>query len=681
MAQGVEALVVRKSKRPYKPKVRTGCITCKCVLLCYAVVLRDVYAKYKARIRRVKCNEDKPACFQCTSTGRSCDGYEPPRPLLFEVSKDQAERRSFQYFRERTAPELQCDKTVCSGSPFWDGFVLRASYHQQVVRHAAAAIGSFHESLDLGPGSQALTARGFAFEQYNKAISVLTKSNGSLPTEDVLVACILFTWFENLQGSFAISLDHLKNGVKILEAWRSKSISKTNAGASVATIDDHLGPMLDRLKLQADVFLNSVDRGELPQPSSNLPKEFLSLSQAHHRFYQIIHWTCHELEIGLKKQSLEYVETELIPVISSKLNQWYDLLEQYLDGGSKDAEINEELDPHWRIKSELHLRIQYHQAMLMLHAFPYDLETRFDGQLEHFRSIVSLSQRFLDEMDAEAGAGDSLELDVAYGAFEHDHAIIPSLFLTACRCRDPVIRREAIAIMRRRRWREDIWDSAISAHIAEYLMLLEETGLGDVKSCHDIPDFSRLYLVGATFFAYNSEGYQLQLSVFENQRPLRTKRELIKARKYNTIDREWTTVGAKLHCFRSGSDIIADGVEDFWWSYGGNAAPVDPEQIFFRDVGGGLFPQLAKSNGKRLWSILNRGNAIRCMGRFGSPSICLYSPINIVEVWPAKNPDAVRAHARSTGASGDIITLVGQFSEYMATDRPWAGLGSVPASP
>ncbi|MCJ1306946.1 hypothetical protein MMC25_000590 [Agyrium rufum] len=42
-------------KRVYSPKVRTGCITCK--------------------IRRVKCDEQKPECLRCRDTGRKCDGY------------------------------------------------------------------------------------------------------------------------------------------------------------------------------------------------------------------------------------------------------------------------------------------------------------------------------------------------------------------------------------------------------------------------------------------------------------------------------------------------------------------------------------------------------------------------------------------------------------------------------
>ena len=271
--------------------------------------------------------------------------------------------------------------------------------------------------------------------------------------------------------------------------------------------------MLDRLKLQATVFLDSVENGELPPRSSSLPEDFLSLDEAHHYFYQMIHWACHELETGLEKKDLHYVETQLVLVLSSKLDEWLTLLERHLDKDPKHAENGKGWNPHEITKSGLHLKIQYHQAMLMLHAFPFDHETRFDGQIEHFRAIVTLSQQFIDEVDAEAKTNRSLMLDEASGVLDPDRAIIPSLFLTGCRCRDPFVRREAIAIMRRGRWREHVWDSTISAHIAENLMLLEETGLGKVQSCHDVPDFNRLYIVGATFFAYNKEGKQIQLSV------------------------------------------------------------------------------------------------------------------------------------------------------------------------
>ncbi|KAL1797969.1 hypothetical protein ACET3X_004575 [Alternaria dauci] len=42
--------------RKHHAKVKTGCRTCK--------------------VRHVKCDETKPKCLKCTSTGRKCEGYE-----------------------------------------------------------------------------------------------------------------------------------------------------------------------------------------------------------------------------------------------------------------------------------------------------------------------------------------------------------------------------------------------------------------------------------------------------------------------------------------------------------------------------------------------------------------------------------------------------------------------------
>src|SRR5450755_1287659 len=92
-----------KRTRAHKPKVRTGCVTCK--------------------IRRVKCDETKPSCLKCTRSGRKCDGYVPLKTWVFEVRSrddsssapsltsspssdyaDPMESRALMYFRERTVP-------------------------------------------------------------------------------------------------------------------------------------------------------------------------------------------------------------------------------------------------------------------------------------------------------------------------------------------------------------------------------------------------------------------------------------------------------------------------------------------------------------------------------------------------------------------------------------------------
>jgi hypothetical protein len=75
-------------RRRANPKTRTGCITCKYVaqlgscsssqIQTAALIFIPPQCAYIVhRIRRIKCDEGKPSCFRCTSTGRKCDGYLP----------------------------------------------------------------------------------------------------------------------------------------------------------------------------------------------------------------------------------------------------------------------------------------------------------------------------------------------------------------------------------------------------------------------------------------------------------------------------------------------------------------------------------------------------------------------------------------------------------------------------
>lgn len=72
----------------------------------------------------MKCDETKPECERCTTTGRKCDGYltqpykqaAPPLeadieqlPVSRSISWEQgssAERRAIDFFRHRTAPSV-----------------------------------------------------------------------------------------------------------------------------------------------------------------------------------------------------------------------------------------------------------------------------------------------------------------------------------------------------------------------------------------------------------------------------------------------------------------------------------------------------------------------------------------------------------------------------------------------
>ncbi|WJG35826.1 uncharacterized protein FOBCDRAFT_228081, partial [Fusarium oxysporum Fo47] len=49
----------KKRTRASRPKVKTGCITCK--------------------IRHLKCDETKPKCKRCVKDKHTCDGYQQAR--------------------------------------------------------------------------------------------------------------------------------------------------------------------------------------------------------------------------------------------------------------------------------------------------------------------------------------------------------------------------------------------------------------------------------------------------------------------------------------------------------------------------------------------------------------------------------------------------------------------------
>jgi hypothetical protein len=63
------------------------------------------------RIRRLRCDEEKPACKRCTSTGRICDGYVSANPVPGAQSSS-----STSFDERRTFPDWQLPiDTGCAG--------------------------------------------------------------------------------------------------------------------------------------------------------------------------------------------------------------------------------------------------------------------------------------------------------------------------------------------------------------------------------------------------------------------------------------------------------------------------------------------------------------------------------------------------------------------------------------
>lgn len=188
----------------YKPKTKTGCITCRYMTL--PGFIGVFLAHHKPRIRRIKCDEARPDCQKCASTGRRCDGYRtsssssnkpplaPKRPhaLDLQLMESDLERRSFDFFRKRTVGML----SGIFDPSFWTRLVLQATHHEPAIRHAVVALGALHESFEVRPREEPSI---LAMQQYGKAIGCLIKPIQGKQTQaaDVaLMTCVLFFCFD-----------------------------------------------------------------------------------------------------------------------------------------------------------------------------------------------------------------------------------------------------------------------------------------------------------------------------------------------------------------------------------------------------------------------------------------------------------------------------------------------------
>lgn len=126
-------------------------------------------------------------------------------------------------------------------------------------------------------------------------------------------------------------------------------------------------------------------------------------------------------------------------------------------------------------------------------AFSTD-QTGWDQYGAEHEGMVSLAATILEASDNTTGASSGCA-----PSFSLDMHIIAPLYCVAHRCRDPVIRRKAISLLYATPRQEGIWNSILTARVAQRLMEIEEAGLGRIQSCSDVPEWARITGVNVQF--------------------------------------------------------------------------------------------------------------------------------------------------------------------------------------
>ncbi|EWZ02901.1 hypothetical protein FOYG_02114 [Fusarium oxysporum NRRL 32931] len=191
------------------------------------------------RTRRIRCDEGKPACRRCVSTGRTCPGYEtrsprdfqsdslgiiPAAPKVLLPRKNPQEVRSYQYFLEVTSPSL----AGCFDAGFWCRELPKICVTDPALWHAVVALGSIHETFgSWDPESK--PEHYFALQQYNASIQCLRESHSPRYTEGwrTVTASTIFTCICAIQGLYKDALMvHVTAGCKLLRELEAEEGAK-----------------------------------------------------------------------------------------------------------------------------------------------------------------------------------------------------------------------------------------------------------------------------------------------------------------------------------------------------------------------------------------------------------------------------------------------------------------------
>lgn len=400
------------------------------------------------------------------------------------------ESRALMYFRERTVPVLSNFASVAQ--EFFNTTILQAGHVDPAVRHMIIAAASLQEAILCTPGQCGANIWLFG-RHYSKAVALLTGPDTHPSVETILMSCLLFLTCENFQGSTMAGLLHIYSGLKILKDWKACKHQKTiTAGSADDLIQNQIDPIFARLEAQTTVY-RSTDTSlhsyysENParlQSIPSVPNSFKDLFLARDGLDEVMQWMFHVLDM----HRCGMPDSSVVLQIRDLLDDWHLTFKAYSTSLLDDDRLER--------RTASALNVHYHILSIMLDVNWAKTEVIYDTYTAHFRTILKeceeiIKYREIAPTDNWAEYGDRMSL------FEFDFGMVAPLFMVACHCRDPALRRKAIRLMRYLHRTEGAWDTCSAGKIAEGIMEIEERGLTVIATCESVTENSRIRVTNA----------------------------------------------------------------------------------------------------------------------------------------------------------------------------------------
>lgn len=453
--------------------------------------------------------------------------------------ENQVDAMYFQLFRTQTSSEL----SGFFDSVFWTRTVLQECHAERPVMHAVIALGALYKTLEKRskspPGSPSQTPDGVdgavahwqvAVGQYQNSVKALLNVNsrdqGSNRTR--LIATVLLACFDSFAGDHEQAITQIQSGLGLLEQMRQERRMAFHTG-SEEPVEPELIQMFTRLAIQAKSYdmafhfpqpyvirltpATSEQPGSSPSdagsPASALPEipeRFSSLIEARLAWDNLCERMIRFNERLFSYQSPDSPMGILPPHLTTyglgfkqQIEQWAVAFEPLLASRNAPGVSSQEKTARAILKM---FQLMGHILFLMTFSAS---EMHFDNFHLFFKAIVDLGMEVVGDEERRAaakrcpnpqtcvhrdtyaaGPGEPMlgpEFTACHikPSFSADLGIVPPLYVVATKCRNSLLRRQAIQLLRSSARREGMWDSELTARIAMWIASIEEDASEDAQ--------------------------------------------------------------------------------------------------------------------------------------------------------------------------------------------------------
>lgn len=513
-----------------------------------------------SRIRRVKCDEARPNCRRCISTGRRCDGYLPvdialSRRALVDIAKhpvastseyikllrqrgqatvplvltrslsqapaalagtqaclkDERSRLSLEYqlfdvFRSRTIPSA----TLLAPSQFWTQLVLKLTHNEPAMWHACITLASLEQAWHVAESngrnaekglhtSRQAKLRSVSERHYHQAICLAkTVSHPS----SMLVLSILLGAAAGGLGRTQDARMHVVAGRKLfVEAGQSHETAR--AADVLVRLD------LDRLSITDTAAPYMREDIAALRHCGGQQDMFEEGFDTYGQAFEGIYALAQVLVVNF------YQPWETFLVKEYKFNDALRAWESGMARFETQSHSQTRESRPWAAGTErenmiyaLSIRIYHTFLYIMLHRLREPIpETRFDQDLALFERVILLSEDL-----CRRAASDLPSVSI-------DPGLIMVLYMAGSKCRHPRLRRKCVWMLERLKRREGVWRSDAAAGLLLKIIELEEQRyihFGDIGHSQQFspPTQSEMaYLQSAMKVSWNAwkkPGFRLQ---------------------------------------------------------------------------------------------------------------------------------------------------------------------------